>query len=256
MNPMSFFSWLQHWSPSIALVLTLAGWVVVLWSNYASSRHAVLLATRNQARTDITAALERYLSYLHDILDPATVAFNMANVNALGIRQNRVLQYVPALMAQVAAGLRHDPRLGAGGLQILKGYLPLFPELEEVIVHLQFVQLSIEEHLERYFEIAALPLQVAQALQTAPTEASSSDHLPQIQRTDEELREIWSQIGLVNDLIEWLNYAVLASLVRGREPWMRTGNPESTTNMKRIGTRLCCDRKGNLHVLHLDEEPM
>jgi hypothetical protein len=159
----------------------------------------------------------------------------MATVNALGIKQNQAIGYAPQLLAQLAVRLKYDPRLGAGGVQMLKGYLPLFPGLEEVIVYLQLVQASIGYRLEQYFLKATSVLESIHIWKAGANLGS----LTQLRRTDEELHEIWGQIGVVNDLLEWLNYTVLKSLVRARKRWMWTGNLEYYSCLKYVGARLC-----------------
>jgi hypothetical protein len=245
---MSFLSLFQAWFPLISVAVTVAGWIFVSLSNRSSNRNAALLATRNQARTDISAALEQYLGYLHDLIDPAAVAFDMSNANALGIKQNQVLNYAPELMAQLAARFKHDPRLGAGGLQILKGYLPLFPNAEEVIVGIQLGQLDIEDHLADYFARIELPIKEELVWQTAPTSMHPGDLVSRIQRTDAEKNEIWSEISIVNDFIEWLNYTVLKDLTRTRGRWMWTGNPEYCSHLDSVEARLSGDRNGKPHI--------
>src|SRR5664280_2451072 len=117
---MAFKSWLDSWSSLITMILTLAGWIVVSLSNRSNNRAAVLLATKNQARIEISTALKLYLDYLHDIEDPATVLFDTIRLDKRSIGQGPNASHILEALEQLESKLKHDPRLGVGGLETLK----------------------------------------------------------------------------------------------------------------------------------------
>ena len=223
-------------------------------SNRSNNRSAVLLATKNQARLEISAALKQYLDYLHDIENPAATLNGTMRLDERGIGQNPNASHVLEALEQLESELKHDPRLGNGGLEILKGYIPLFPNTEEVMVDIQFSQIPIEKDLDAYFRRTNQLIKEESSCQTTPTGVSREDMASRFPRTEEELRKIWSQVSIVNNFVEHLNFTVLSDLANTREHWMWTGNREYFSHLDDVGARLWSDRHDNPHVSRRDKE--
>lgn len=252
---MLFKSWFDSWSALISAILTVVGWMYVSLCNRSSNRNAALLATRNQARIEISAALKEYQGYLHDIEGPMIPMLNMIRSNASGPGQDRAVSSTLIATEQLENKLKHDPRLGVGGLQVLKGYLPLFPDREGVIVEIQGNQVSIGEHLDQYFErTKQLIKDGLSQQQTLPRQISPEDVGVRFERTKEEKSEIWSQTSIVDDFIEHLNFTVLSDVTGRRKHWTWTGSPEYVSHWGDVGARLYADRHNKPHVRRWDKE--
>ena len=252
---MSFKSWFDSWSSLIGMILTLAGWIVVSLSNRSNNRTTVLLATKNQARIEISTALKLYLDYLHDIEDPAVATFGAISMYQLGSEQHLHARQLLEALEQLESRLTHDPRLGVGGLEILKGYIPLFPSAEEVMVDIQLSQYGIDDDLDGYFErTKQLVKKEGLPGQTVPTSVLCEDAALGFARTGEEKDRIWSQISIVNNFVEHLNFTVLKDLTKTRGRWIWTGNREYFSHMDNAKARLWSDRHNNPHVRRWDDE--
>jgi hypothetical protein len=203
---------------------------------------------------EISAALKQYLDYLHDIEDPAAAIFGTIRLDQLGVGQDPNAGHVLEALEQVENKLKHDPRLGVGGLEILKGYLPLFPNAEEVIVEIQLSQYPIEEDLDGYFERTKQLIKEGLFWRTIPTDVPCEGVVSRFPRTDEEKSKIWSQISVVNNFVEQLSFTVLRDLTKTRGHWMWTGNREYFSHLDSVRARLYSDRRDNPHVSRWDGE--
>jgi hypothetical protein len=236
------------------MVLTLAGWIVVSLCNRSNNRNTVLLATKNQARIEISAALKQYLDYLHDIEDPVAAIFGTARSDDLNLGQGPNARQVLAAVGHLENSLKHDPRLGVIGLEILKGYIPLFPKAEEVMVDIQLSQYPIEKDLDRYFDEMKQLIERTLLWGATPTDASCEEIISRLPRTDNEKGKIWSQISIVSNFVEHLNFTVLRDLAKMRERWIWTGNREYFNHLDQVEARLYSDRNDNPHVQRWEKE--
>lgn len=251
---MAFKSWFDSWSPLVTMILTLVGWMVVSWSNRSNNRLAALLATKNQARIEISAALKQYLDYLHELENPAAAIFDAIRLDQLDTRRDPSTSRVLEALKQLENRSRHDPRLGVGGLEILKGYLPLFPDWEEAVVDIQLSQYPIEKDLDDYFERTKQLIREGLPWRIVPTDVPGERVVSGFPRTDEEKSKIWSQISIVNNFVEHLTYTVMKDLTKTRRHWIWTGNREYFSHLDSVGARLWSDRRDNPHVSRWEKD--